>query len=98
MSNSIDQAAGGYFWGRDQRYYIDPQGTVEETDHESTPQVSEVPKFVAQELIRLAGERDRIRAELINWLASDLDSIGRKYREINGRRITAEIDRICPKE
>jgi hypothetical protein len=36
---------------------------------------------------------DRIRAELIDWLAPI-----RPNEALRGRRITDEIDRICPKE
>lgn len=38
-------------------------------------------------------ERERIRAELIDWLIGDLSRGG---WTINGRRIVDEIDRICP--
>lgn len=41
-------------------------------------------------------ERERIRAELIDWLVGYLDP--RDAGLVNGRRIMDEIDRICPKE
>lgn len=46
-----------------------------------------------------ADERDRIRAELIDWLApKDPDPDLGPVLYIHGRRIADEIDRICPKE
>lgn len=48
------------------------------------------------EIIATLTERARIRTELINWLIGDISPSDAGL--INGRRITTEIDRICPKE
>lgn len=90
-------ASRSYVWGLNERYYVDSRGIAEEADGESPPQSGTIPTFVAVELIRLAGERERIRAELIDWLIGPhLDP--KDAGLINGRRIVDEIDRICPKE
>lgn len=46
--------------------------------------------------IGAADERKRIREELEEWLIGDIDPLDAGL--MNGRRIVAEIERICPKE
>lgn len=79
MSSDVE-----HFWGPDQRYRIDIDGGIEERDPQSTPQVGNVPRFVAQEMIRLANfERDhlnpltedQLRAALIAGETDNLISI-----------------------
>lgn len=86
-----------YCWGSSNQYLIDLSGElVEEYGDGSPPQVGNVPRFLSEEIIRLANDRDRIRTELTAWLIGDIDP--RDAGLINGRRIVDEIDRICQKE
>lgn len=52
-----------HVWGVNERYYIDSDGNIEESDGESPPQTGKIPKFVATELLRLVSIKEIVDEE-----------------------------------